>query len=217
LVAAAVVGRHLGGGEQEDLAHHHPLAGILLEHPPDAPQQLVGTRIVVQRAGRDRLYGIGQVGEGWVLSDAVDHVHAKAVDAAIEPEAQRVVHGLHHLRLVPVEIGLLAQEEMQVPLARGLVPGPGGIRAEGGAPVVGRNVRGTVAPDVPAALGRIAPGTRLAKPRVLVTRVVGNPVDQHPQPALVGLGQQAVEVAKRAEERVDVAEIRHVVAVVLHR
>ena len=46
--------------------------------------------------------------------------------------------------------------------------------------------------------------------------VVGNPVDQHPQPPLVGVGQQEVEVVQGAEDGVDVAVVGHVVAEVGH-
>ena len=52
---------------------------------------------------------------------------------------------------------------------------------------------------------------------MLVARVVGNPVDDHAQAARVRLGEQAVEVGERPEQRIDVAVVGDVVAVVLHR
>ena len=144
-------------------------------------------------------------------------VHAEAVDAALEPEAQRLVHRGLDAGLVPVEVGLLGQEEVQVPLPRGFVPGPRRAVAEGRAPVVGRPIRRAVAPDVPAPLRRAPRRARLDEPGMLVARVVRNPVDQHAQPARVRVGQEPVEVGERAEERIDVAVVRDVVAVVLHR
>ena len=80
----------------------------------------------------------------------------------------------------------------------------------------GRSGR-AVAPDVPVALARAPGSARFAEPRVLVARVVGNPVDDHAQPARVGFGQQAVEIGERSEQRIDVAVVGDVVAVVLHR
>src|SRR5205807_8401011 len=99
----------------------------------------MGVGVVVEGGdGNGRPFG-GEVGEGRVLGQAVHDIDAEAVDAAIEPEAGRVVHGGDHVRVAPVEVGLLGQEQVQVPLAGGVVPGPG-VTAEGGLPVVRRPV-----------------------------------------------------------------------------
>ena len=47
------------------------------------------------------------VAELLVLDQMVDHVDAKAVDAALQPEAHDVVHRGAHGGIAPVEIGLL--------------------------------------------------------------------------------------------------------------
>jgi len=47
--------------------------------------------------------------------------------------------------------------------------------------------------------------------------MIGDPVDDDPEAALVSFGKQPVEVGQAAEERIDVAVVADVVAVVLHR
>ena len=49
-----------------------------------------------------------------------------------------------------------------------------------------------------------------------VGRVIGNEIDDHPNPPPVGLRQQSVEVGKRPEDRVHIAIVGHVVAEVRH-
>ena len=51
----------------------------------------------------------GVVGQVGVLADAVDHVDAEAVDAAVEPEAHDVVHRRLDLGVGPVQVGLLGR------------------------------------------------------------------------------------------------------------
>ena len=139
-----------------------------------------------------------------MLYQRVDDVDAEAVDTAVEPEPQGVLHGLHDLGVAPVEIGLLGQEQVQIPLARGVVPRPRRFAgAEGRLPVVGRPVGRAVDPHVPVALGVVARGAGLDEPRVLVGGVVRHPVDDHPQPPGVGLLDEAVEVGQGAEDGVD--------------
>ena len=65
-----------------------------------------------RRARRRRV--VAQLG---VLQQAVDRVEAEAVDAALAPEAQHAGHRLAHLRVAPVEVGLLGIEGVQVPAA----------------------------------------------------------------------------------------------------
>ena len=160
------------------------------------------------------------VGQGRVLRNQDNDIHAEAVDAAVEPPVHHLVDGGADLGVIPVQVGLLLVEKMQVVLARGLVPGPSRARKEG-PPVVGlspglaADVPGAgVTPDVPVALGIITRGARLDEPRVLVGRVVDDQVHDEAHAPLVDVREQAVEVLERPEHGVDVVVVRDVVAVV---
>ena len=61
------------------------------------------------------------VGKPVGLGDEVDDVHAEAIDAAVEPPAHDVVDGLSDVGVLPVQIRLLAVEQMEVVLAGGLL------------------------------------------------------------------------------------------------
>jgi hypothetical protein len=88
--------------------------------------------------------------------------------------------------------------------------------AEHRLPVVGRGVGLAVAEDVARALGAARAGRqRLLEPTVLVGGVVGDEVDDDPQSEVVGAPDQVVGVGEPAEERVDVAVVGDVVAVVV--
>ena len=64
-----------------------------------------------------------EVGQRRVLGEQRGGVDADAVDAPVEPEPQDVLELLADLRVVPVEVGLLGGEQVQVPLARRRRPG----------------------------------------------------------------------------------------------
>ena len=66
-------------------------------------------------------------------------------------------------------------------------------------------------------MGVIRVGDRVPEPLVLVRRVVRDDVDRHPDPELVRVGDERVEVVERAELRVDVDVVGDVVAVVCLR
>ena len=57
-----------------------------------------------------------------------------------------------------------------------------------------------VAPDVPVALRVVPAGAGRPEPRVLVGGVVGDPVDEQLDAALVAAGEQGVEVGQVAED-----------------
>ena len=63
-----------------------------------------------ERLARGRV--VAQLG---VLQQPVDRVEPEAVDAALEPEPDHVLHRRHHLGVAPVEVGLLGVEGVQVP------------------------------------------------------------------------------------------------------
>ena len=145
-------------------------------------------------------------------------VDAEAVDAAVEPEAQDRLELVADLGVAPVEVGLGGVEEVEVPLAvrrRRVQAGPPKIETQlfgGSAPSRPRAVAEHVAVARRAAR---AGGERLPEPRVLGRGVVGHDVDDHLDAELVGRRQHRVEVGERAEQRVDVAVVGDVVAVVV--
>ena len=209
-------------------------------HLPDSEDLAVATledlavhlrhELVDARAVRDMRCPVAQgsrvhdpVGQRQVLGDEVDDVHPEAVHPAVEPPAHHRVDGLADLGVLPVEVRLLAGEEMQVVVAARLVVGPRGPGEE--ALPVGRFgsrrsarhplARGT--PPVPVALRVVGRRARLHEPRVLVAGVVDDEVHHQAHPALVQGRHEVVDVGQRAEGRVDVLVVADVVAVVVLR
>ena len=170
------------------------------------------------------LGGLLDVGQPFGLHEAVGDVDAESVGAAVEPEAQDLPELLPHPGVRPVEVGLRAVEQVQVPVAGGAV-GVGRARPRGAAehrvPVVGGQLAVVAlagAEDEAVALGRArAGGHGLLEPLVLARAVVGHEVDDDAQAQLVGAVAQGVEVVEGAEEGVDVAVVGDVVAGVLLR
>ncbi len=156
-----------------------------------------------------------------VLGDHVDDVHAEAVDPAVEPPAHHLVHRLAHLGVLPVQVRLLAGEQVEVVLPARLVVRPRRAGEER-APVVGLGTRGAGdragagrPPPVPVAPRVVAARARRGEPCVLVGGVVDHQVHEQLHAARVQRGDQLVEVGQRAEHRVDVAVVADVVAVVV--
>ena len=208
--ARSFADRHGSGAPREDLAAH--LGEVFMQ---------VGPFGEVREALAPRAPGVNDaVGQGRVLRDQVDDVHAEAVDAAVEPPVHHAIDGGADLGVVPVQVGLLLVEQVQVVLARSLIPGPGRAGEEG-PPVVGlrpglaANVPGAgVTPDVPVALGIIPRGARLDEPRVFIGGMVDDQVHDEAHAAFVDVREQAVEVRERPKHRVDVVVVGDVVAVV---
>ena len=117
-----------------------------------------------------------------VLHQALDGVQAEAVDAAVQPEPDHVLHRGHHVRVAPVQVGHLGVVGVQVPAPARGIPGPGRA-AEVGHPVVRRRV--AIGPHVVVGV--------LGEPRVLDRGVARHQVHQHAQTALVGGLHQPVE------------------------
>ena len=211
--------RHLADGEHVDVTAGENLAVHFLEElvvaRTDGEVLIAGS---VQRPG-PRL-GIRQ---GGVLADHIDDIHAETIDAAVQPPAHHREHRLANLGVLPVQVGLLTRENVQIVLAGLLIPGPGGAR-EVRLPVgglgtrrPGRGARAGVPPPVPVPLGIVPAGPGLFEPRVLVGGVVHDQVDDQPHAARMELGDQLVQVGQRAEQRIDVLVVADVIAVVIHR
>ena len=185
----------------------------------------VPVRVVVPVDGAElqhpAVVGVRQPG---LLRHRRRRVDPQPVDPAVEPEPQHVVEVVEHRLVAPVEVGLLGREEVQVPLPRRAVrlgdPRPG-RPAERADPVVRRLLAGLappVAEEVAGPLGGSRRGSqRVEEPRVLVGGVVGDEVDDDPQPERARLAQHRVGVVERAEHRVYAAEVADVVAPVRHR
>ena len=219
----AVVG-HQPVDRQVDLADQHPLVvgvhraphrghdrvhlGLVCAVDLQQPVDLRLTRPVV---------GVGRiVAEFGILDHEPHHVDPEPVRAAVEPEPHGGDHGILDGRVAPVQVWLLAQEAVQVPLAGGGIEGPGRT-AEVRHPVVWRHALApAVPPDVPVALGAVPRRPAVAEPGVLVGGVAGHEVQDDLEASRVGVGHQVVERGERPEQGVDVAVIGHVVAEIRH-
>ncbi len=152
----------------------------------------------------------------------LDEVRDRVQPQPINPHVEPVVHHLddlrQHLRVVEVEIRLVAEEPVPEELLRLRVPGPVGFLGVGeDDPGLGPLLV-VVRPDVEVASGAALlrdPG--LLEPRVLVAGVVDHELGDHPQAALVRLGHERLEVGHLAVGRVDRLVVGDVVAVVAQR
>ena len=210
-----------------DLPDRHR-ARVLVEHLADAAMDVVDRGVVepriVIRVLQQFVGGPVMVRQTFRLGHAVRDVDAESVDAAVQPEPERLREILDDLRIVPVQVGLFRRENVQVPLAR-LAVGLGDPRprrpAEDARPVVGRLravLTATVAEDVPVPFGTA--GRRRqggAEPFVLDAGVIGHQIHRHLDlPRVRGL-DQLVHGREVTEQRVDVTGIGHVVTVIGHR
>ena len=129
-----------------------------------------------------------------------------------------------HVGVVPVQVGLLGREQVQVPLAGGAVgvrrarPGLAGERADGQWLGVSRRpVRAVAEPEALALGAAGAGGERRLEPGVLVADVVGDDVDDGADAEGERLLDQQLGLAQGAEVGVDVAVVADVVAAVGER
>ena len=193
---------------QVDLAHQvgvtHRLAHLGQRCTGVGGVARVGQRelgLVLAERQAVRLRGRRIVAQLRVLEQPVDRVHPIAGDTAVEPEAQRVLHGRHDLRVAPVEIGLLGIEGVEVVAPVQRLPGRA---AEGRGPVVG-----PVGPDVPIRM--------FAEPWVLDGRMARHDVHEHLEVARMSGADERVEVIQRPEHGIDPGVVGHVVSEVGHR
>ena len=184
--------------------------------------QLVAVVVSGARPGPARPGTSGSVG---VLDQQRRRVDADAGDAAVEPEPQDVLVLAAHVGVVPVEVGLLGREQVQVPLAGRAV----GVRRAG--PGRAREVRDPVRS---ASRRRPRPcrgGTRSApapgEPGPAASAAwnqgcwsetwLGTTSTIVRMPSAQRLGDERLGLGERAEARVDGAVVGDVVAAVGER
>ncbi len=231
------VGGEPFGGVGPGLGDERPVAGELVGHcAPGAvdvvdlvtvpvgvvdvlPGLFLGGLPRGKGTGHRRFLARRQVGQFGVLDESVGDVDAEPVHTPAEPETQDRLELPAHVGVLPVEVGLLRGEQVQIPLAVGQ-PGPGRA-AEAGDPVIGRfgAVGSAAGPeDVPLAFRAAGSGREGGpEPGVLVGGVVGHDVGDDADPVPVRFLDEVLGLGQGAEERVDGAVVRHVVTVVRHR
>src|SRR3990167_8843646 len=157
------------------------------------------------------------VAQGRVVKAEVDGVQAVAVHTQLQPELHGVQQRILHGGVVEIQIGLAAEEVVQVVLAPARVPLPGAA-AKDRQPVVGRGAVGPrIGPDEADGPGVFAAGAALGEPGVLVGAVREHLVDHDLQTQRVGALHQRLEVVERDEHGIDVVVVADVVAEVFHR
>ena len=163
--------------------------------------------------------------ERGVLGQEGSRIDANAGGAPIEPEAQDRLVLCPDVGVVPVQVGLLGGEQVQVPLAGRAVrvrrAGPGLAAAELRGPTVGRLVAvraATRAEPEPLALRGARTGReRLLEPGVAIGDVVGDDVDDRADPHLERFRDERLGLLEAAECGVDRPVVGDVVAAVGQR
>ncbi|MCY1545185.1 hypothetical protein D9M68_811140 [compost metagenome] len=122
------------------------------------------------------------------LEQVRDGVCAETVDPLIQPEPDDVEKSVDDLRVLKVQVGLVAEEPVPEELPPDGVEGPVGFFG------VHKNDAGIlvllvgIAPDVEVAERSVRVLAGLLEPRVLVRGVVQRQVDDHADAAGMGLG-----------------------------
>ena len=146
-----------------------------------------------------------------------NRVETEAVDAEVEPEAQDVQHRLLHVRVVVVQVGLVAEEAVPVVLTAHRIERPvRRLRVEEDDACVGVGLV-AVRPHVPVALRPLRFGARFLEPGVICGRVVHDEVGDHAHPTLMRLVHELAEVVDRPVVGMNREEVRDVVPAVLER
>gem|GEM_PF-2532261 len=191
-----------------------PLVGFGQQHAVGIVGVDLGADRLEHRVSFRQVLVVGAV----ALDQVGNRVQAQTVDAHVQPVAHHRQHGLHHLRVVEVEVRLVRIEAVPEVLLGHWVPRPVGfLGVEKDDPCAVVLLVG-IRPDVEIprcrALLRLA---RALEPGVLVGRVVDDQFGDHPQPALVRLGDEAPGVGHAAVFRMHAAVIGDVVTIVTPR
>ncbi len=203
-----------------DLAHHHHLA-IAVAQRPHPPQhvQVPGlgllADVVLRLVGIAGEHGPARpriVAQPAVMDKEIDRIQPEPVHPPVKPEAHRAKDGVHRRLAVKVDVGLFGQKVVQVILPPPRIELPCAA-AKDRQPVVRRRAIGPgIGPDIPIGPGIVARRPALGKPRVTVRGMAHHLVDDDPEPQLMRPRHHAVEIVKRAEDRIDPGIVRDVIA-----
>ena len=160
------------------------------------------------------LSGVSSASAG-ILDEQRRRVDPHAGDAAVEPEAKDVLVLGPHVRVRPVEVGLLGREEVEVPLAGCAVVS---VRVHAGPPKIDcQPFGGTLAVrpcaragtrSAPARATRAAAASAARNHGCWLGDVVRDDVDDRADPERARLGDQLLGLLERAERRVDRPVVR---------
>ena len=168
----------------------------------------------------DHIVGLRQilVVGAFAFDQIGNRIEPETVDAQIEPEAHHAERRFEHVRVVEIQVGLVAEKAMPVMRLRHAVPGP--VRrfriSENDARA--RVLVRIVAPHVIVALGRTFRRTaRRLEPGVLIGGVVDDELGDDLQAAMVRFAHEVAKIAARSVSREYIVVVRDVVTVIEHR
>src|SRR5262245_51463007 len=139
-----------------------------------------------------------------VLHQVPKHINAKTIDTTIEPKAHDGVHLAAHVRVAPIEIGLLLQKGVVVILACRAIKFPG-RSPEIAEPIVRwSGARLPIAPNVPVPLLTSTRSATVDEPRMAIRCMVGDKVENDFDVASVRRIDQARKTVKAAKYGIDV-------------
>ena len=154
----------------------------------------------------------GIVAQFPVFEVGVEHIQAKTVHAALQPEAKHIQDCLAHFRIAEVEVGLFGAKGVVIILVQAAVVFPAGA-AEKRQPVVGViSIRRRVPPEVPIVVWVVLRFQRFLEPGMLVGTVIQHQVHDDVNVAAVSFVKEQVKILHTAKLRVYVEIVRDVIA-----
>ena len=149
-----------------------------------------------------------------VFVNDVDNVATETDHTLIQPKAHNALDLLEHLGVVPVEVGLLFGEQVQVVFVLAISKPRPRTLGKKVAPVVGDLAVLPFFDDVIVLVFFFA-RKRAAEPFVLVGRVIDNEIHHNADASLFCLGNQLLKVCHRAKLGLNGGVVGNVVAVVI--
>ena len=170
---------------------------------------------VAGSGGSEAAGHLGTVRQSVRLGDHADHIHTKSVDSLFTPPVHHVKDFIAHRGIVPIQIGLLTGEEMQIVLSACFVPFP--CRAsEGRRPSVwGIPLAVSITPDIIIPFRIIPAAAALHEPGMLIRGVVHDKIHYDPNSTGMGFRQHPVKIFHSAELRIDRPIITDIVTVII--